>query len=104
MNTQRQIELALKKQRLQFRCAEQRRELAQGLMPLVPAFALAETIRNGARWVREHPAISAGVLAAFFVAKPRVAVRWARRAWLAWQVWRKLRLQVMASGQPPQAG
>lgn len=104
MNSQYRLELALKKQRLQFRCVEQRRELAQDLMPLLPVFAFAETVRNGTRWVREHPAISVGVLVAIFVAKPRFALRWARRAWLAWQGWRKLRLLVTTQEQPPQAG
>ena len=99
----RLLELALKKQRLQYRSAEQRRELARGLMPLVPAFALVETVRSWARWVREHPAISAGVLVAIFVTRPRSAVRWARRTWWAWQTWSKLRLMT-TTRQPPQAG
>lgn len=88
----RQLELALLKQRLQYRSAEQRQELARGLKPLVPALVIAEAVRSGARWVREHPAISTGLLVAIAVAKPRVAARWARRGWLAWQAWRKLRL------------
>ena len=88
----RLLELALKKQRLQYRSAEQRRELARGLMPLVPVFAVADTARSWARRVREHPAISMGVVVAILVAKPRMVVRWARRTWWAWQAWRKLRL------------
>lgn len=102
MISQRQLELALKKQRLQYRCAEQRRELARGLMPLLPAFALAETVRSGVRWAREHPALSAGMLVAIIVAKPRFAMRWARRAWLTWQAWCKLR-QMTSTEQPSQA-
>ena len=99
----RLLELALKKQRLQSRSAEQRHELAQGLMPLVPFFAVAEKARSWARWVSEHPAISAGVLVAIFATRPRIAMRWARRTWWAWQAWRKLRLMTTAR-QPTQAG
>lgn len=91
MSSNRQIELALKKQRLQYRCAEQRREIARHLRPMIPYFAIAERVRGGSRWVREHPAISIGVLLAFCAAKPRLAVRWARRVWVAWRGWRKLK-------------
>lgn len=103
MISQRQLELALKKQRLQYRCAEQRRELVRGLVPLMPVFAVAETVRRGAHWVRTHPAISAGLAAAIIVAKPRMAMRWVQRAWLAWQAWRKLRL-LTTPGQPRRTG
>lgn len=103
MISHRQMELALKKQRLQYRCAEQRRELARGLAPLLPVFALAETVRSAARWIQGHPAISAGVLVALCAARPHAAARWARRAWLAWQAWRRLRLATGTS-RPPQVG
>lgn len=93
----RLLELALQKQRLQYRSGEQRQELAKGLKPLASVFSVAEAVRGGVRWVHEHPAISTGVLVAIIVARPRIAVRWARRAWLAWQVWRKVRRM----GSPP---
>jgi hypothetical protein len=87
--TPRQLELALKKQRLQFRSAEQRRQLAASAAALTPVFLVAEYFRTGVRWVRSHPAITVGTLVALFVAKPRLVFRWGRRAWLVWLAWRK---------------
>lgn len=99
MNNQRQLELALKKQRLRYRCAEQRQALARELAPLATVFSVAEAIRGGVRWVGEHPAVATGLLVAVVVAKPRAALRWARRGWLVWQFWRKLR-QMSAPPKP----
>ena len=85
----RLLELALKKQRLQFRSAEQRRQLVESTAVLMPVFSAAEYCRSGIRWVRDHPAVTVGALIALLVAKPRMALRWGRRAWLVWLAWRK---------------
>ena len=87
--TQRQLELALKRQRLQFRSGEQRGQLAESAVALAPVFLVAEYCRTGIRWVRDHPAVTVGALAALLVAKPRLVFRWGRRAWLVWLAWRK---------------
>ena len=85
-----QHKLALKKQRLLYRCDEQRRELKRNSASLVAAFSIAETLSGGVRWARGHPLLIAGLMATVVVAKPRRALRWVRRAWLAWLTLRRL--------------
>lgn len=87
----RLLELALRKQRLQWEIAAQRDQLARYGAGLAPAFGAADHVREGVRWMRQHPeAVAAGV-AALVVVRPRVAWRWARRGVFAWQAWRRLR-------------
>ena len=97
---QQQVDLALKKQRLQFRCAEQRRQLALDATAVLPVFNAAEHVRSGMRWVREHPAIVTAALVTILVARPRAVLRWSRRGWMGWMAWRKWN-EPDAKNQPP---
>lgn len=87
----RQVELALKKQRLQIRSAALRDEFSAYAAGLAPAFALADRGRSALRWLRRHPLLPALVLAAVLAARPRMVLRWAQRGFVAWQALRKLR-------------
>ena len=58
---------------------------------LIPAFSGADIAVEGARWVRRNPQLVAAVGVALVVVRPRSAWRWARRAFVGWQAWRKLR-------------
>jgi hypothetical protein len=87
--TSRQIELALKKQRLLFRSAEQRRQLAADMLALTPVLSAVEHLRSSVRWMRDNPVIVVGTLVALVVARPHTVFRWTRRLWLAWLAWRK---------------
>jgi hypothetical protein len=71
------LELALKKQRLQIAGDALRIDFARHAAGLAPAFAGADYAVEGVRWVRRNP--------------PKAAWRWARRAFVGWQAWRKLR-------------
>jgi hypothetical protein len=85
----RLLELALKKQRLQFRSdllREQWREHARGL---APAFVAADRVQAGFAWMQRHPAVLVGAGVAIAVARPRAAWRWFKRGVLAWQFWRR---------------
>ena len=85
------VELALEKQRLRLAAASQRLALSRHASGLVPAFAAAERVRAGARWVGQHPEIAAGGVALLAVARPgvrRFFWRWGRRAFIAWRLWR----------------
>ena len=86
----RQVELALKKQRLQIRSAALRDEFCAYAAGWMPAFALADRGRAALRWLRRHPVVPVAVLAAFLTARPRTALRWAQRGFIAWQALRKL--------------
>jgi hypothetical protein len=86
----RDIELALKKQRLQLRSAALRQQMSGQAGALDPLFLTADRLNNGIGWLRRHPEAVVAAVVAIVVARPRRAFRWARRAFFAWQVWRRL--------------
>jgi len=85
------IELALKKQRLQIASESLRSEFALCAAGLAPAFAAADCAVEGGRWLRRNPELVVAAMVALVVIRPRRAWRWARRAFIGWQAWRKLR-------------
>jgi hypothetical protein len=86
----RDIELALKKQRLQLRSAALREQMRAQGRALEPAFLAVDRIGNVIGWLRRHPEVSVAAVVAIVVARPRRAFRWARRGFFAWQAWRRL--------------
>jgi hypothetical protein len=85
----RLLELALKKQRLQFQSdllRERWRDHARGL---APAFGVVDGVRAGAQWLRSHPEVTVGATVALVVAKPRTVWRWLKRSFAVWGLWRK---------------
>ncbi|MCX7148346.1 MAG: YqjK family protein [Rhodocyclales bacterium] len=85
------LELALKKQRLQIASEGLRFDFGRYAAGLAPAFTGADYAVEGARWVRRHPQFVVAATVALVVARPKRAWRWARRAFVGWQAWRKLR-------------
>ena len=87
---QSHVDLALRKQRLQLRAAEQRAaaivqlERIEGLLGVVDH---ARDVAHGLR--REAPLLAAGALLVLVV-RPRLVLRVARRAWLGWMLYRRL--------------
>lgn len=79
------LELALKKQRLQLEAATQRIALGQTLQALSPALTAADTIRSGWQWARAHPQWLAGAAGALLVVRPRAFFRWTRRGLFLWR-------------------
>lgn len=86
-----QVELALRKQRLQLKSAALRSEFAGHAMVIAPLFAVGDRARNGALWLRRHPEVAAIAVVALLVARPRPLFRWARRGVVAWQAWSRIR-------------
>ena len=84
------LELALKKQRLQIASETLRAEFGLYATGLTPAFNGADTAVEGARWLRRNPQLVVAAGVALVVIQPKRAWRWARRAFVGWQVWRKL--------------
>lgn len=85
------IELALEKQRLQLEVASQRIDLARHAAGLMPIFAAADRIRDGARWMGRHPEIVAGGVALLAAVRPgvrRFLWRWGKRVFFVWRFWR----------------
>lgn len=94
------IELALKKQRLQQRSAALRAEIAVHAAHVAPWLAAGDKLRDGAVWLRRHPAVVVGSAFALLAARPRAVVRWARRSFVAWQAWRRVRAWLVAHATP----
>lgn len=85
------LELALKKQRIQIAGEGLRRDFARHAAGLAPAFCAADCAVESARWLRRNPQLVVAAGVALLVARPRRAWRWARRSFVAWQAWQKLR-------------
>jgi hypothetical protein len=88
---QRDIDLALKKQRLQLQSAALRERAAAHGARLAPVFAGFDRLQAGTAWLRAHPQVLVAAAVALLVARPRNAVRWLRRGLFAWQAWKRLR-------------
>jgi hypothetical protein len=85
------LELALKKQRLQIASESLRAEFGRYAAGLGPVFNGADCAIEGARWVRRNPQFVVAATVALLVIRPKIAWRWARRAFVGWQTWQKLR-------------
>lgn len=95
------LELALKKQRLQIASETLRAEFGIYAAGLAPAFSSADKVVEGARWLRRNPELAVAAGVALAVIRPKRAWRWARRAFVGWQVWRKLSDFVERQRPPP---
>ena len=96
--TPRQLELALKRQRLEWQAQVQRQDLERHLQVFLPAFTAADRIRSGAKFLRAHPQWLAGAAVVAAVLRPRKAWRWAQRGFVAWRLWKKLQDKLGATG------
>ncbi|MCX7164163.1 MAG: YqjK-like family protein [Rhodocyclales bacterium] len=85
------LELALKKQRLQIASESLRIDFGRHAAALAPVFGAADRAVEGVRWVRRNPQLVVAAGVALLVARPQRAWRWARRAFVGWQAWLKLR-------------
>ena len=93
------LELALKKQRLQFESATLRGRLAHNVSFVGPLCGGVDQIRRGWRWTKEHPAIPVALAVALIVSRPRGMWRWLRRGVGAWQLWQRVRRYVESTLQ-----
>lgn len=80
---ERREQLLLRSTMLRLRFAQESRVLESPL-------ALADRVRDGARWLRAHPEAVAGGMLLVILLRPRTAWRWAWRSWGAWRLWRRL--------------
>ncbi|WP_374592554.1 YqjK family protein [Aquabacterium sp.] len=87
----REVELALKKQRLQFQSAALRARLGQQAHTLQAPFAAVDRVRAGYGWLRDRPYIWVGAAVALAVMRPRAAWRWLKRGFIWWQGAQRLR-------------
>ena len=85
-----ELELALKKQRLQMTSASLRNDFARHAGGLELPLSFIDKLREGWHWLHRHPQVLVGVAVAVLVARPRGAWRTIRRSFFAWQAWSKL--------------
>lgn len=88
----RAYQLAERRQALQARSAEQRRDIAADIAGLEPVFSTVDALRRAAQWLRHNPEWVVGGVAVVVVVKPKRSFRMARRAM------RKLRLAPATAG------
>jgi hypothetical protein len=86
----RDLELALKKQRLQMRSEELRRQIGERIAAASPLLTGAAKLRDAFAWLRAHPLLPIAVAIAYAVARPGRAWRWGRRAFTAWQLLKRI--------------
>lgn len=84
------IGLALRKQRLQIASEGLRTDFGRCAAELAPIFTGADCAVEGARWLRRNPQLLVVAGVALLVIRPKGVWRWARRAFVGWQAWRKL--------------
>lgn len=85
----RLLELALKKQRLQFQSAALRENWAKQARGVEPVLQAVDGVGRGVAWLTRYPYVLTVVAVALVVARPSAVWRWARRGFLAWQFWRR---------------
>lgn len=95
----RQVDLALKKQRLLMRSAMLRENFGDFATIWTPVFAAADHVRAGLVWLRRHPLLPVASLVAILVARPRGVLRWAQRGFFAWQALRRVRAALFVAKQ-----
>lgn len=82
----RQLELALKKQRLQFRSDLLRSQWRGHARGVAPMLGVADQVRSGYAWLRRHPEVLVGTGIAVAVARPRQVWRWLKRGVIVWRL------------------
>lgn len=89
MHQQQRDELGRRQQHLLSRSAELRDTLAQQSGSLRSTLALADQLRAGVLWLREHPVWPLATLAWLALRPPRRLLRWIPSALAAWHLLRR---------------
>jgi hypothetical protein len=87
----RHRELELRRARLLARSTELRMAVGQQAQVLRTPLAVADQVRDGARWLRQHPEWPIGALVVLVILRPRRVFRWSSRLFWGWQMWRRAR-------------
>ena len=87
----RQVELALRKQKLQLRAEAQRADITQRLAGIDGALDRVDSLRDHLAWAKDKIPVLSVALLVVLAAKPRLTLRLAKRAWVGWLLVRQMR-------------
>ena len=87
----RQVELALRKQKLQLRAEAQRADITQRLAGIDGALDRVDSLRYHLAWAKDKIPVLSVALIVVLAAKPKLTLRLAKRAWLGWLLVRQVR-------------
>ena len=87
----RHIELALRKQKLQLRAEVQRADMTRRLAGIDGALDRVDSLRDHLAWAKDKIPLLSVALIAVVAARPRLALRVAKRAWVGWLLVRQVR-------------
>ena len=87
---QRLLAIEAKRARLIERAARERADVAQTLQSWAQPLGFADLCIGAVRYVISRPPLVAGAMLVFALLRPRLAFRWARRAWGIWRGYRWL--------------
>lgn len=87
----RQIDLALRKQKLQMRADAQRTDLTRRLAGIDGALDRVDSLRDNLAWAKDKIPLLSVALIVVLAAKPKLTLRLAKRAWVGWLLVRQAR-------------
>ena len=87
----RQIDLALRKQKLQMRADAQRTDLTRRLAGIDGALDRVDSLRDNLAWAKDKIPLLSVALLVVLAAKPKLTLRLAKRAWVGWLLVRQVR-------------
>jgi len=87
----RLLELGRKRERLLAQCDAQREALSGAVDGLQTPLNAADRVLDAARFLRRHPVVLGGVIAAAVVVERRGLWRWVQRGFFVWRTYRTLR-------------
>ena len=87
----RQIDLALRKQKLQMRADAQRTDLTRRLAGIDGALDRVDSLRDNLAWAKDKVPLLSVALLVVLAAKPKLTLRLAKRAWVGWLLVRQAR-------------
>ena len=87
----RQVELALRKQKLQLRAEAQRTDITRRLAGIDGALDRVDSLRDHLAWAKDKVPVLSVALLVVLAAKPRLTLRLAKRAWVGWLLVRQVR-------------
>ena len=87
----RQIDLALRKQKLQMRADAQRTDMTRRLAGIDGALDRVDSLRDHLAWAKDKIPVLSVALIVVLAAKPKLTLRLAKRAWVGWLLVRQAR-------------